>query len=245
MIEDDLIESATDIDDFSTKTDTSSPPELEMLDEIPEDTLTDEVLTVCEDMIESVPEDTEVAELPELDDEFQENWKRTPINNGEWSGERGQSTWIPDGEDTREILERYGADGIEYTENLPYFGPFSAFEYDMDEALYTDSNSHQFQACNEAMMDYFSDLSDEYAGLDCDDPLSNTEYRDAMMNVFKCNEEDLQDIQLALEIGETPYGYTWHHTETPGRMQLVPSAIHDVARHRGGQSIWGGGNQNR
>jgi len=245
MIEDDLIESTTDIDDFSTETDNSSPPELEMLDDIPEDTLTDEDLTVCEDMIESVPEDTEVAELPELDDEFQENWKRTPINNGEWSGERGQSTWIPDGEDAREILERYGADGIEYTENLPDFGPFSAFEYDMDEALYTDSNSHQFQACNEAMMDYFSDLSDEYAGLDCDDPLSNTEYRDAMMNVFKCNEEDLQDIQLALEIGETPYGYTWHHTETPGRMQLVPSAIHDAARHRGGQSIWGGGNQNR
>ena len=47
------------------------------------------------------------------------------------------------------------------------------------------------------------------------------------------------------KIGGHVNGYTWHHTETPGRMQLVPSAIHDAARHRGGQSIWGGGNQNR
>lgn len=242
MLEDDFSESTTDIDELSIETDTSVLPELEMIDEIPEDTLLDDDTSVCEDIVESVPEDTEA---PELDDEFQENWKRTPINNGEWSGERGQSKWIPDGEDTREILERYGADGIEYTENHPDLGSFSAFEYDMDEALYTDSNSHQFQSCNEAMADYFSDLSDEYAGVDCDDLLSNAEYRNAMLNVFKCNEDDLEDIQAALEIGETPYGYTWHHTETPGRMQLVPSVIHDAARHRGGQSIWGGGNQNR
>lgn len=160
-------------------------------------------------------------------------------------GERGRSKWIPEGKYVREILKRYGADGIEYKDNFPDFRTFAAFEYDMDEALYTDSNAHQFLACNEAMMDYFSDLADKYAGLDCDNPLSNAEYRAAIMNAFKCNEDELEYIQAALELGETPYGYTWHHTQIPGRMQLVPSPIHDVARHLGGQVIWCGGNQNR
>lgn len=246
MVGDDFSESITDLeDDISIDADTSPSSELEMLDEIPEDTVIVGDTSISDNILESVSEDTEEFDLSEFDNEFQENWKRTPINNGEWSGERGQSKWIPDEKDVREILNRYGTDGIDYIGNFPDFGPFSVFEYNMDETLYTDSNQHQFQACNEAMEDFFSDLSDEYEGVDCDDPLSNSKYRDVIMNVFNCDEDGLEDIQTAIEIGETPYGYTWHHTETPGRMQLVPSAIHDAARHRGGQSIWGGGNQNR
>ena len=38
-----------------------------------------------------------------------------------------------------------------------------------------------------------------------------------------------------------PTGYTWHHNEQEGLMQLVDSVTHDLARHTGGKSIWGGG----
>jgi DNase/tRNase domain of colicin-like bacteriocin/Pretoxin HINT domain len=36
-----------------------------------------------------------------------------------------------------------------------------------------------------------------------------------------------------------PPGYTWHHNEDVGRMQLVKSEIHRDAKHHGGESIWG------
>lgn len=42
---------------------------------------------------------------------------------------------------------------------------------------------------------------------------------------------------------ETPDGYTWHHNEEVGKMQLVDSKIHAENKHTGGKSIWGGGYQ--
>lgn len=40
-------------------------------------------------------------------------------------------------------------------------------------------------------------------------------------------------------------GLTWHHSEIPGKMQLVNAADHTAARHTGGRSIWGGGSESR
>jgi hypothetical protein len=36
----------------------------------------------------------------------------------------------------------------------------------------------------------------------------------------------------------TPKGYTWHHHQTRGRMQLVKTAIHSKTGHTGGFSLW-------
>ena len=49
------------------------------------------------------------------------------------------------------------------------------------------------------------------------------------------SEEQLDQISK----GKTPKGYTWHHTERSGKMQLVPTKIHMENRHTGGQAIWG------
>ncbi|KFA88466.1 HNH endonuclease [Archangium violaceum] len=39
-----------------------------------------------------------------------------------------------------------------------------------------------------------------------------------------------------------PSGYTWHHHQDVGRMQLIPDSAHDLAKpHTGGMAIWGGG----
>jgi A nuclease of the HNH/ENDO VII superfamily with conserved WHH len=42
-------------------------------------------------------------------------------------------------------------------------------------------------------------------------------------------------------IGGRPPGYTWHHSEVPGRMELIPSGIHRVYPHEGGRAPgqWG------
>ena len=54
-------------------------------------------------------------------------------------------------------------------------------------------------------------------------------------------EDQLADI----EDGYTPDGYTWHHNEEKGKMQLVDTDIHSQTRHTGGRNIWGGGTENR
>jgi hypothetical protein len=38
-----------------------------------------------------------------------------------------------------------------------------------------------------------------------------------------------------------PHGYTWHHHQQPGRMQLVPFGIHGAVQHSGGRQVWAGG----
>ena len=52
------------------------------------------------------------------------------------------------------------------------------------------------------------------------------------------NEQQLEQIT-----NNEPYirGYTWHHSEIPGKMQLVETKIHAMSGHTGGNSIWCGG----
>lgn len=52
------------------------------------------------------------------------------------------------------------------------------------------------------------------------------------------------DVQ-GLANGQTPEGYTWHHNEEPGLLQLVDEETHAQTAHTGGQAIWGGGSDYR
>ncbi|TSI10726.1 HNH endonuclease [Lysinibacillus sp. BW-2-10] len=52
------------------------------------------------------------------------------------------------------------------------------------------------------------------------------------------------DVQ-ALANGQTPDGFTWHHNEEPGVIQLVDEETHQQTGHTGGREIWGGGSANR
>lgn len=50
-------------------------------------------------------------------------------------------------------------------------------------------------------------------------------------------EDQLDDIAN----GILPEGFTWHHNEKEGLMQLVDTATHDATGHTGGMSLWGAG----
>ncbi|WP_445662062.1 HNH endonuclease [Bacillus sp. FSL R9-9481] len=39
--------------------------------------------------------------------------------------------------------------------------------------------------------------------------------------------------------GKNPKGYTWHHHQEPGTMQLVDTNIHQKTGHTGGRALWG------
>ncbi|MBF8982603.1 HNH endonuclease [Lutibacter sp. B2] len=96
----------------------------------------------------------------------------------------------------------------------------TSFEMKIDEVLYQESDKKQFDIANEK--------------------LKQTVEKDAELR-NKFTEEQIEQI---LE-GETPDGYTWHHSEESGVMQLVDSQIHAKTGHTGGRFIWGGGSENR
>ncbi len=103
-------------------------------------------------------------------------------------------------------------------------GVFPKFESEHDvqlpENLEQASDREQFKECNKQLKEAISE---------------NSELKD------KFSEEQLEQI----ENGDTPDGYTWHHNEEKGKMQLVDSDVHSKSGHTGGKSIWGGGSENR
>lgn len=103
-------------------------------------------------------------------------------------------------------------------------GVFPVFdsEYDaqLPESLYEASDKEQFAECNKQLKE----------AVEKDPELAK-----------KFTPEQLEQIKN----GDTPDGYTWHHNEKTGKMQLVDSDTHAKTGHTGGKTIWGGGNENR
>jgi hypothetical protein len=60
----------------------------------------------------------------------------------------------------------------------------------------------------------------------------------SLQQEMKLTDEDVQRLKSGLN----PRSYTWHHHQEFGRMQLVPTALHQQIGHVGGRDIWGGGN---
>lgn len=77
----------------------------------------------------------------------------------------------------------------------------SVYDVQLPEDLYLESDGKQFKECNRQLKEDFE---------------SNSEL------AKRFDEEQLDQIKN----GETPDGYTWHHNEKRGKMQLVDSEIH-------------------
>jgi hypothetical protein len=90
----------------------------------------------------------------------------------------------------------------------------STFETKLPSSLYKASNTKQFAECNKSLANAFES-----------DP--------SLMKQF--TKKQLEQIAD----GKTPTGFTWHHNEEEGVMQLVKTSEHQAARHTGGNSIWG------
>lgn len=48
------------------------------------------------------------------------------------------------------------------------------------------------------------------------------------------------DDEKKVESHSPPHGYTWHHHQQPGRMQLVSFEAHNSTGHSGGRQVWAG-----
>lgn len=96
----------------------------------------------------------------------------------------------------------------------------SVIDVQLPEDMYEESDSVQFKEANSQLLKKIE---------------SDYEFRKQF------SEEQIEQIKD----GAVPDGYVWHHSEEPGKLQLVDSEIHSKTGHTGGRSLWGGGNENR
>jgi hypothetical protein len=101
---------------------------------------------------------------------------------------------------------------------FPKFSPI--VEVQLPEELHQETDSNQFKACNKDLKEQIN---------------NNSELKS------KFSPEQIEQI----ENGRNPSGYTWHHHQQDGKMQLVETDIHDKSAHTGGKALWGGGQENR
>ncbi|WP_340034213.1 HNH endonuclease [Paenibacillus sp. FSL E2-0202] len=62
---------------------------------------------------------------PKFESTYEERLVQTPVNNGKWTGERGESTFIHENEEIKEILSKAEKEGIDYSEAVPDFSSVS------------------------------------------------------------------------------------------------------------------------
>lgn len=79
---------------------------------------------------------------------------------------------------------------------------------------------------------------DRYQFRQCMDDLLKAINKDPKL-ASKFTAQQLEEIRDGFSL--YPSGYTWHHNEETGLMQLVDFQKHNQARHTGGKAIWGGG----
>ena len=146
---------------------------------------------------------------------------RCPENNGEWSGERGNSTWHPDPDyvppekcpppkkpysnpdnlSSKEILEKYNIDGIEFKDGYPIFNDISkgTIEIEDFETGGEEAKKHNFAKAYRALA--------EQRG---------------------CTPQEVKEWMKE-------NNYTWHECEDKKTMQKVPNEIHANVPHDGGR----------
>lgn len=117
----------------------------------------------------------------------------------------------------RKTVEMENGDKVEGV--FPVFE--SRFNAELPEELLDASDNLQFKECNSQLKNWVDGEPDK------------------AKNFF--SEDQLSDISN----GRIPEGYTWHHSEDKGVLQLVDTEIHADTGHTGGKTIWGGGNDNR
>lgn len=96
----------------------------------------------------------------------------------------------------------------------------SEYTISLPESMYLESDDTHFSYANEQLAEAINQ-----------NPAIGNEFNDSQRAQIFAN--------------ETPDGYTWHHSEVPGKLELVDEEIHADTGHDGGRELWGGGSENR
>lgn len=152
---------------------------------------------------------------------YKERLDRTPSienPNGKWSGDRGESMFIPTADKVREILRNKGLEDINYKDGIPDFNPIS-------EAKVTIQGMSQHRLSQ--MGENGERIVGNYEKADTECAKAwNLEQRDGK------DDWTHQDVKKWREANE----YTWHEHNDMKTCSLVPTEVHKVCSHLGGVS---------
>lgn len=135
--------------------------------------------------------------------------------NNHLNGFEHPETGVPFAEKTVELPNGQVVEGT-----FPVFD--ETFNVMIAEELYYESDDVHFEVANDTLYQAITENPN-------------------LANELGYSQADVQ----SLANGQTPEGYTWHHNEEPGVMQLVDEETHAQTAHTGGRAIWGGGSENR
>jgi hypothetical protein len=136
---------------------------------------------------------------------------------------------------TGEIVEGVFAD----------FSPYSLFQLILPKEYWSKTDEEQFKFCLRQLKVHFQSnkltfekklVADHYLLIDNDINTLNGEILDSKA-ILKKQVNDI--LKTSSKQKGRFYGYTWHHTENLGEMQLIPDFIHKLVSHIGGKNIWG------
>lgn len=141
--------------------------------------------------------------------ELKSDIKSCPVENGDWTGERGNSKWCPDKnyvplksnseqKTWGEIMEKHGIDGIDFKDGEPNFESIS-------------KGTVEIEGFSESRTDNFDKADIELA------------------KAKGCSPEDVRQWRKE-------NGYTWHECRDMKTMQKTSSMVHNNISHSGGIS---------
>lgn len=143
--------------------------------------------------------------------------KNLPKSDGGWTGEPGNSTWIPDpdyvpqkgnpeGKTWGEILDEYSIDGIPFNDGEPDFSGVAEAEVQVDEI--GPDRDENFAKADETLAEQWT-----------------KEQKDG----HDWTAEDVRNYRKENHL-------TWHECGDRTTMQLVPAEVHSNVPHSGGVS---------
>ena len=152
---------------------------------------------------------------------YEERLDRTPTienPNGKWSGDRGESMFVPTVDRVCEILRNKGLEGINYRDGIPDFNPISEAKVTIQ-----GMSQHRLSQMGENGERIVGNY--EKADIECAKAW-NLEQRDGKED---WTNKDVKKWRVT-------NGYTWHEDNDMKTCCLVPTEVHDVCRHLGGVS---------
>jgi NAD+--asparagine ADP-ribosyltransferase len=147
-------------------------------------------------------------ETREYPSAYDERIKRTPMgtsDRGVWTGERGESKYMPSDVEVKDILAKYGLDGIEYANGIPDFSKCS--ECTVKIPNMTADRAGNFKQCDEKCAEQWNDEG-------------------------RNNKTDWTARDVANWRREN--GYSWHERNDMKTCDLVPTKINEYFGHLGG-----------
>lgn len=152
---------------------------------------------------------------------YKERLDRTPTTenpHGKWSGDRGESMFVPKDDRFRELLQSKGVEGINYKDAIPDFDPIAEAKVTIQ-----GMSQHRLSQMGENGERIVGNY--EKADIECAKAW-NLEQRDGK------DDWTHQDVKNWREAN----GCTWHEDNDMKTCCLVPTIAHETCRHLGGVS---------